>query len=79
LSVEDKEGVFYVVYDFSGRYVPKEFYLNLSRVPHRRLGYSVLEFHSLKEALAVFELIKHYDSKARIIVVEVKEVVTKYP
>jgi len=79
LDVGDEEGVFYLVYDFSGRYVPKEFYSNLSKVPHRRLGYSVLEFHSLRDALAVLELIKYYDSKARVIIVEVKKVVAKYP
>lgn len=79
LDVEDEEGVFYVVYDFSGRYVPKEFYLNLKKIPHERLNYSVLEFHSLRDALATLELIRHYNSKARVILVEVKRVITKNP
>ena len=76
---EDEKGVFIVVYDFKGRsYNPKEFYQALTRLKDEgyfmdRIQKSVYLVDSLKTAMIISELGKHYGAEVKCYKVE-KEV-----
>jgi len=64
---EDREGVFWVVYDFSESRNPSRFYVNLRTLFERYEGFfvqlSVVEMKSLKGAKAVRALARSYGAK----------------
>ena len=74
--IRDKPGTYLVIYDFElggqGK-IPTRFYLNLKRLSVKTLQKSVIMCSSLKTAVTVANLVKHYGGKAQVF--EIKKVI----
>jgi len=68
-SIHDKPGEYLVIYDFElggqGK-IPTRFYLNLKRLNVKTLQKSVVMCSSLKTAVTVANLVKHYGGKVQV-------------
>jgi len=75
LDVREERGMYVVVYDFYTKSIPKEFYKSLKYLDEEgylivQLQRSVIYTNSLKCALAIKELAKHYGATVEVFKVE---------
>ena len=69
LDAEENEGIYIIVYDFRPK-VSKEFYYNLRKLEPLFINKSCILVNSLKKALAIKFLVKHYGGLVRAFKIE---------
>ncbi|MCJ7732788.1 hypothetical protein MUP51_10780 [Candidatus Bathyarchaeota archaeon] len=74
-EVDDREGIFIIVYDFHGFKPSKRFWENLKRISDENketglIQYSVYKAYGVKEALVVSKLAESYGAETLIFSVE---------